>query len=286
MADRVQPGLIDKYYTIIITLGFFAGGIILLIVGYNTDPAHSTHPYPLISFLLEQAGALALFSGVYTFINDYFVRKNFEKEVRAAVDFVQLDQSIKDFGVVAVSPKFEWSETIESLNQSTSVTMLVLSSRGFFEGNYTKLLKRLQMDNFSLKIVLPNPNNQALISLLAQKMSSFKNNPQELAEKIVDVVNNYLKEKIYDELKAEQSSRFSVCFINKYPLYSAYLFDRRQFWYVPYHYRDDHQDLPVFIFESNFDQSEVYRDFDALLREAVKQDLSKPLTNPSFLAKS
>src|SRR5579859_4380181 len=99
MPAKDQLGIFDKHYTIIIALGCLIAAIVLLGIGYITDPAHSTHPYPFASFLLQQAGALALFSGFYTFISDYFVRKNFVKQVRTAVDFVQLDQSIKNFGI-------------------------------------------------------------------------------------------------------------------------------------------------------------------------------------------
>ena len=278
MPDDSKLSVIDKYRTIIITLAFLATGVLLLVFGYYTDPAHNpSHSFPFLSFLLQQMGAVAIFSGVYTSVTDHFVRKNFEKQVKEAVDFVRLDQSIRDFGIAQIRPKFLWEDAIQEISQSSSVQMLVLRSRSFLEGNYARLLRRLQEGSLSITAIFPNPANAPLIAMLAKKMSTIKS-PQELADTIVSVVNILLKGKIYDQLKPEQQSRLKVMFVNKYPLYSAYLFDRKQFWYVPYHYRNDHQDLPVFIFASGFDQSEVYRDFDSLLREAVQQDLSKVLT--------
>src|SRR5262249_9608604 len=284
MPDDGKLRVIDKYRTIIITGAFLASGIILLIFGYYTDPAHHvSHPFPFLAFLLQQMGAVAIFSGVYTSITDYFVRKNFEKRVKEAIDFVRLDQSIRDFGLAQIRPKFVWEDALQAISQSSSVHLLVLRSRSFLEGNYTKLLKRLQEGSLSITVLLPNPANAALISMLAGKMSTIKS-PQELADSIVSVVDILLRKKIYDQLKPEHQPRLKVLFVNKYPLYSAYLFDRKQFWYVPYHYRNDHQDLPVFVFESGFEQSEVYRDFDSLLQEAVPQDLSKALAVPALSA--
>lgn len=281
MAQQTELSIIDRYRTIIIALALGASGIVLLIFGYYTDPAHTSHPFPFISFLLEQIGAIALFTGVYTVISDYFVRKNFEKQITETINFVRIDQSIKDFGIAEIKPKFVWEDAIQAIDQASSVQMLILRSNSFFDGNYAKLRERLQGGDFSLKVILPNPSNAALISLLATKFSNISR-PQELADSIVTVVNVWLKKQIYDHLPVEQQSKISVYFVNKYPLYSAYLFDRKQFWYVPYHYRNDRQDLPVFVFESDFARSEVYRDFDAFVKEATKHDLNKLLTTPAI----
>jgi hypothetical protein len=284
MASQNLRGLIDKYHTIIITLAFLSFGVVCLIFGYFTDPAHTNKPYPFVSFLLQQIGAIALFTGVYTSISDYFVRKNFEKQIGEAIDFVRLDQSIRDFGLSQVRPKFSWDDTKERIRQSSSVRMIVLRSNTFFEGNYEKLLDRLHDGSLLLTVVFPNPNNFALISLLARKFTNLSR-PEQLAESIVSVINVWLKRQIYDLLPPERRAGLRVLLVDKYPLYSAYLFDQGEFWYVPYHYRNDHQDLPVFVFREEFDQSEIYRDFASLLAQATQHDLRADLLIPSFPAK-
>jgi hypothetical protein len=90
MNNETTVSLIDKYRTWIIAILSILGGTLLLVVAYFTSTGH-----PFASFLLSQLGGLLIFSAGYTALSDYFIRKNFEKQVRTAIDLVRLDQSIK-----------------------------------------------------------------------------------------------------------------------------------------------------------------------------------------------
>jgi hypothetical protein len=162
--------------------------------------------------------------------------------------------------------------------------MLILRSSGFFSAKYSQLKSRMEegKSEFTLRVLLPNPCNIDLMTLMSAKFTDA-NTPQKLAESIANVVNSWLKASIYDKLRADRKGRVTVFFIDKYPLYSAYLFDHKEFWYIPYHHRNDHQDIPVFVFQTDFEGTEVFRDFDQLLSEATAHDLSNALVLPADL---
>jgi len=63
---------------------------------------------------------------------------------------------------------------------------------------------------------------------------------------------------------------------DKYPLYSAYLFDNIELWYIPYHYRKNWHPIPVFVYRRNISGLEVYKDLEDLFGTAA-YDMSKAL---------
>jgi len=253
---------IEKYRFGLLVAVSILIGILLLVVGYFTDPSHSSNPHPFLSFLTLQIGALLIFGAGYSFISDYFQRKNF---VQLVWEVVNLDETIHESGLAQVQRKFSSEALYAFTEQCSSITMIVLRSNTFFAARYSQLRSRLDSPkgDFALQIVLPNPGNLELMTLMSAKFTDF-NTPQKLAASIADVVNLWLKGSIYDKLKVERRSRLKVLFIDKYPLYSAYLFDGKEFWYIPYHFRNDHRDIPTFVFRDDFQSTEIYQDFRSI----------------------
>jgi hypothetical protein len=147
--------------------------------------------------------------------------------------------------------------------------MLVMRSESFFRRQGQSLLKWMTNRGLKIEVLLPDPNNLVLMEQLQAIYSTT--NAQGLANSIASVVN-LLREEIYSKLK--DPSQLSVSFHQGYPVYSAYLFDDRELWYFPYHYRANSSDkAPVFVYPDAKDVS-VYRDFKALPCKVV--DLSRP----------
>jgi hypothetical protein len=279
MTNETTFSLIDKYRTWIIAILSILGGVLLLVVAYFTQKAH-----PFASFLLLQLGGLLIFSAGYTALSDYFVRKNFEKQVRTAIDLVRLDQSIEDSGLMRITQKFSQDELERSMRESSSVLMLVIRSDGFFGSSYEQLQQRVQLGNLKLTVMLPNPCNFELMVLMSAKFSDL-GDPKKLAETIQRVINVWLKQEMYEKLTAERRSQLQVLLVDKYPLYSAYIFDQREFWYIPYHHRNNHQPLSTYVFGKGFDQTEVHKDLMALQKESRHHDLTRELILPAFPAR-
>lgn len=273
--DRSKPvgdGVEDdrtafKYRSEILVTSFILIGILLLVVGYFTDKDH-----PFVSFLSLQFGGLFIFGAGYSAISDYLVKKNFERLVQEKMDWVRLDQSIKTFGLGEVQQEFSFEALGARMKESSSVLMVITRSGHFFSGNYLQLVSRIEK-GFSLTVVLPNPKNPALMELLYKKFTDAKT-PDQLAASISTVINHWIKEKIYDALGDEARARLKVYLCDKYPLYSAYTFDRRELWYIPYQYREDFQAIPVFVFRESFERAEIYIDLEALKEKSEIHDLS------------
>jgi hypothetical protein len=276
MANEAVPSLIDKYRTSLIVVVSVLVGVVLLVFAYFTDQKQ-----PFVSFLLLQFGGLLIFSAGYAALSDYFVRKNFERQVHDAIDFVRLDQSIKDAGLRRISAEFNNSELVNSIMESSSVLMLVLRSDGFFTGNYDQLMERLRDKRLNLAVMLPDPRNQSLMTLMSAKFSDYSK-AADLAESIKRVINVWLIQEMYGKLAPQCRSQIQLYLVSKYPLYSAYVFDHREMWYIPYHHRSNHQRIPTFVFGKTFESTEVYKDLEALRAESLAWDLSQELVLPVF----
>jgi hypothetical protein len=149
---------------------------------------------------------------------------------------------------------------------------VITRSGHFFSGNYDKLAARIEK-GFSFTVVLPNPKNPELMQLLYKKFTDA-NTPDELAVSIAKVINHWLKGKIFDALGREAKPRLKVYLSDKYPLYSAYTFDQRELWYIPYQYREDTQTIPVFVMRESFEGTEIYKDLKALIEKSKLHDLT------------
>ena len=252
-------------------------GLLLLLVGYFTDEDHSTHPLPFLSFIALQIGALFIFGAGYSAVSDYLLKRNFERMVLRGVDWVRLDNTIKQFGLGEVCVPYSQDHFIDQLNVSSRVLMLVLRSNSLFSSQYGSLISRLNAGELALTVVLPNPKNQEIMKLMSAKFTDC-DTPEKLSESLYTVINVWLKLQIYSKLNASARERLKVLLIDKYPLYSAYIFDKKELWYIPYHFRNDHQRLAVLIFRREFENSEVYKDLSTLLTEAKEVDLSSPPT--------
>jgi hypothetical protein len=168
-----------------------------------------------------------------------------------------------------VEAEFSGDQMLKRLEKATSMRMLVMRSESFFRRQGQSLLKWMTNRGLKIEVLLPDPNNLVLMEQLQAIYSTT--NAQGLANSIASVVN-LLREEIYSKLK--DPSQLSVSFHQGYPVYSAYLFDDRELWYFPYHYRANSSDkAPVFVYPDAKDVS-VYRDFKALPCKVV--DLSRP----------
>jgi hypothetical protein len=275
MTDEPRNALVDRFMTKIIVLSSVAGGLLLLTLAYYTDKTS-----PFLSFMLLQFGGLLVFSAGYAAVSDRLVRKNFEELVRATINVVGLDQSIKNSGLVKWVDRFNQGDLEESLSNSSSLLMLVLRSDHFFDSAGDGLRARMQRGELKLLVMLPNPLNRALMLLMAKKFSNL-DGPEDLARSIQKVINVWLRAKIYSKLAGGAQKNLTVKLMDKYPLYSAYQFDQRELWYIPYHYRDNHQPTPVLVFGSGFERATaIYQDLEALKDESPVYDLSQDLKIP------
>lgn len=264
-------------------------GILALLVGlwsmqsgYFLGDAASKNYSPLLSYFLTNFGGLLVFTTAYTFIQEFFLKKEFSREIQGRIDeklkSIELDTSIRNSGLVEVHERFTDEKLLQRLTSAKSVKMVVMRNNSFFRAYHGELRTRIIEGKLSLDIVLPNPRNLQLTEQLYTRFSDQKSG-KDLARSIGNSFDTWLRGGIWERLETEnQKTRLKVYLSDKYPLYSAYIFDENELWYIPYHHRRDWRPIPVFVFLGQIRRLEIFADIQDLL--AVQpHDMGQALAN-------
>jgi len=199
------------------------------------------------------------------------MKATIQDELRVA----QLHQSITSSGLIEVFDKYSDERAFKAMQSAAQVRIVIMRGNAFFRDYHRDLRERI-LSGMTLEILFPNPKNSDLMKILSQRYSDL--NAQTLASSIATTLNTWIIEKIYKELPEEKKPAIRVYLIDMYPLYSAYLFDQKTLWYIPYHYRKDRQKIPVFIYSGQLNNLEIYKDVIALSEGKTAHDFSSPLS--------
>jgi hypothetical protein len=236
--------------------------------------------HPLIGYLALNLGGLLAFSAAYTLLSEFLLRRDFAKEMSNSIDekleSVKLHESIVRSGLSEIFESFTDEILLQRLMDAGKVKMMVLRSNSFFRKN-NRILKEKISKGLKLEILLPNTRNPELMALLAKKFTDNNHDPHDLANSIADCVNNWLRSRIWDGLAADAKTRLIIYLGDNYPVYSAYVFDEKELWYIPYQHRKDWQPIPVFVFKDNIQDLELFKDIDDSFKEQA-YNLQEPLT--------
>ena len=254
-------------------------GLMLILVGFFvSDPASSYHN-KFLSYLCTNLGGLLVFGASYTLISEAFLRREFAKEMRRAIDdrFRQsrINHTIIDSGLVKILPSFSHYELHDRVERAQSVRMIVIKNYIYFREYREPLRERIREGQLNLEVLMPDPRDRDGVAVTARRYEEF--NGVGLAASIAGCVDVWLKERIFDELPDDSKGRLSLHLSRQNPLYSAYLFDREELWYIPYHCRMGRHAIPVFVYRGIDESLPIYRDVLDLFRTATKHDLAVPL---------
>jgi hypothetical protein len=254
-------------------------GIIVLILGYFWSDEHSSHYYPFASFLALNLGGLLIFSAGYTLLTEFQLKRDFARDMSASIDeklrTVELNRTIIDSGLTEILQRFSDELLSKRIAEAATVKMLVMRNDTFFRANHEELRARIAGGQFNLEVALPNPRNAALMTILSTKYSDLPD-ANRLGQSIADSANTWLREQIWRKCDAQQRDRFRLRLSDTYPLYSAYLFDDKELWYIPYHQRKNWHPIPVFIYRTNVKTLELYKDLQEVFG-TTPVDLNNPL---------
>jgi len=254
-------------------------GVAVLILGYFWSDQHSSHYYPFASFLALNLGGLLIFSAGYTLLTEFQLKRDFAREMSASIDeklrTVQLNRTIIDSGIAEILLRFNDELLSRRIAEASGVKMLVMRNDTFFRENHEELRTRIASGQLSLEVVLPNPRNGNLMALLSAKYSDLPD-ANRLGHSIAESANTWLREQIWQRCDPRPTDRFRLRLMETYPLYSAYLFDDKELWYIPYHHRQNWHPIPVFIYRGNIKTLELYKDLQEVFR-TNPLDLSNPL---------
>lgn len=255
----------------------FAAGVVLLVIGFYTADPTSQYHQPFLSYILTNTGGILLFLTGYTLVNELFLKKHFAKQLSESIDRklqqAELNESISKAGLKEVIQEFSNPILLRRMEEASSVLMLVMRSNTFLRRNHDHIRDMIAEGHLRLEMLLPDPANGHLMELLSVRYSD--QDATGLSDSIKNVINTWIRAEIHEKLPDEARQRLTFRVCERYPLYSAYLFDDKELWYIPYHYRNDPQPLPVFVFRNRgtLRDLEIYKDLGDL-RENLSQVVS------------
>jgi hypothetical protein len=212
-------------------------GLIFLTLGYFWGKP-GVDQRPFCSFLAINLGGLFVFTASYTFFSEHWLKEDFARTLSSSIDeklrTIRLHQSITDSGLSEVFEHFNSEELLRRIESASEVSMIVMRSSSFFRANHANLRERLAAGTLRLQVCLPDPRAHDLMDLLCRRYSDHPT-ATALAHSLLQCVNVWLREQIWAKLtSAEERGRLIVRLHASCPLYSAYLFDNRELWYIPY----------------------------------------------------
>jgi hypothetical protein len=156
------------------------------------------------------SGAL-ISTSVLSVAIDLFAKRSFLEEVRS---IAEIARSAYQTGLVLITRDFgkeiNWENELEKTDQ---LDILVTYARTW-RNNHREALTQLARRDASIRVVLPNPNNQALLEQLA---SRFSLQPIVLKQLIIDA------EKDFNVIFSE-SANYSIWFTDTALVFSMYRF--------------------------------------------------------------
>src|SRR5580700_9578524 len=105
-------------------------GIFFIVVSYFLNDQRSSHYHPLTSYLLANFGALLIFTAGYTFISEFYLKRDFIQQLAVSLDdklrTAKLHESILRSGLSEVCDRFNDERLLERMGQASNVRMLVM----------------------------------------------------------------------------------------------------------------------------------------------------------------
>lgn len=248
-------------------------GVVFLFLAYIFDKNGSPS---WIVFVLSNLGVLLIFGAGYTFISEFFLKRDFAKQLRVSIDQrleqTRLNDSILNLGLSSAQETFEQSRLWRRIEKANSIIMVVMRSCGFFRTYYDQIYQMIKDENKTFTIVLLDPKGETIHAVVKK----FSDTDEEgLKSSITINIESIIKGKIYDRLPPEKKGNLVVRSFDEIPVYSAYLFDNNELWYIPFHYRHDRRPIPVFVLKGEkLINSQLYQDFSKLITTPLSQEVN------------
>jgi len=256
---------------IIAAIIFIAVGIILIICSYYSN---KDEPGNIRAFLLLNIGSLSVIGASYNLVSELFLKKNFAKQIRYSIDQklakIALDETIANFGLHSIHPIYSNELLIKRISSSSNVCMILMRNHGFFSCYCPELKECIEENNLHLTIIMLNPASPA-ISAIKNKFGEMSE--EQVIERSKNVINEFIKGRIYDKLSEQLKENIKVRLFDCYPAYSCYMFDNTEIWLIPYFFRIQKRPVPVFVLKGREElkKCEIYKDIHAMV-----DDISTP----------
>lgn len=259
---------------LIVATVVLALGIILIIWGCFSN---KSQPGNIGALLALNFGGIVCIGAAYTLISEFFLKRDFTRQLRASIDQrleqTSLNESIIKLGLNSIRENFELSQLWQRIEKANSVLIVAMRDSSLFRMYYDKILHRIVKENAKFTIILLDPDGEVITSVV-RKFSDI--GEDELRTSIRNTKDTFIKSCIYDKLPEDKKGNLVLRLYDDVPVYSAYLFDEEELWYIPYHFRHDYRPIPVFILKDNeqLKGSQLYEDLNELKSDTLSKEVA------------
>lgn len=237
--------------TVLKTL-LFAGVLILLGLSLMwVSDIEYFESHKTLKDLVNQVGGVLITTGAIAVLWDFFARKELMNEV---LEKVHLSDEVVKAGIsqVFANPqKIPWNKLIDD---AQSIDAFIAYGRTWYAINAESIRQFVASENRQLNLYLPDPNDQSLMTILAQRTDG---DVAKLKQFIADTVTTFRG------LQKGRGSAVTLHYRRGYPTYAAHRFDRRSLVITFYRNTPARADVPTLLLnQGTFLEGFFQRDLD------------------------
>lgn len=253
-----------KYLHLIVALAIAIGGIILMIIPYS---------------IVKNIGSVMLVSGVYTIIDNFFLKKSL---IDLVIQKVKLDRQIDSCGVVELGStltNIDYKELIQ--NSENSIDIIHNYGRTWTTNNFDFVKKNVLEKNCNVRVVLLNPD-----SLFIPVLESHYNYTAGELKKLIGEMSekwNVLKgeldqkkqncKKKNSRYKNKKCGNIELYYFNGQPTNSLYRIDDRVIVVNSKTSKEKSIFLPYAIYQNNGNEgmyAAYVKEINTIIEESIK----------------
>ncbi|OBQ56762.1 hypothetical protein [Halodesulfovibrio spirochaetisodalis] len=217
-------------------------GLCLIVASYF----YSKQNEQFYAYISASIGSLLAASFIYSCCSEYFLKKHFLNELTSTIDHKLTTNkrcdSVCAFGLQEISG-WHTHDLLNKMESSKSCTCVALYFTDIFESHHERLVQMIN-NGLELTVIMLNPSCEENITAIANGFQGY--DPSMLKHKIDRIVKHFLIKRILKELSDDAQGKLEIRCAD-WPLpYSAYVFDKKEMWFLPRHASKVKNDAPTY----------------------------------------
>ncbi len=242
-------------WTVLIAIGVALIGVLFLSIAAKWQWLAG---YPGIQSVIRELGGLLIASVAVAMLWELFAKRAFLVELMAKA---KLAEEVRASGLVTITHDFQRGIDWPQLFKNVSKLDIFFAYGSTWRGTNTPELRALAIRaGARIRVVLPDPDNEALMSELARR---FNTSVDDMKKKILDAADDF--KNIFGEPPRTRAD-FSLWYLPVSPVFSFYRFDHIAILAL-YKHRKERGEIPTFVAEQGGKLYDFVRqEFDAFTK--------------------
>lgn len=255
---------LTSYRTYIVSIVIGVIGVVLIFLSDLVDWQGRLS----VQTLLRDFGSLLIASVAVALVWELSSKRAFYAEALSASRLVD---DVTETGLIGASAKWHGNIDWQRLFRSTNnLHILFIYARTWRNTHRVDLIEFATRANTKAIIVLPDPNNEILLSAIGQRITK---EAQELRASILEAQNDFIE--IFNR-SGNAREKLEIWYLPYVPMYSYYCFGEKAIFTV-YQHQKERLEVPTFIVESG---GTLYEFFAQEFKSIVSTE--KPIGTKAF----